>query len=164
MVKTKQQEDFESELVFHHREWRVQRIGWALLAVFLLLGAAGLFGDGPLSHAHSGDNDSGSIEYERFTRRGARTDIIVTPAVAGADSVQRVAITASYLQAFKIERITPEPRAVRSAGEHFVYEFAPSAAGAFVSFELEPEQLGRHAAEIIIDGGRPLTIRQLTYP
>jgi hypothetical protein len=201
MSKLKDREAFESELAFHQREWRLQRIGWGLLALFLLLALGGLFGDGPLSHSRDA-SAAGSVEYERFVRDGLATELIVTPASAAGSSVQsadtaatrdgaehsadavdsaadsassrlaapalngvhRVAISMSYLEAFRVEHITPEPAAVRMSGGRLVYEFASAAPGASISFHLHPQRLGRHTAEVRIDGGAPLAIRQFAYP
>jgi len=156
-------DDFESERIFHEHEWRIQRIGWCLLTIFLALAFAGLFGKGPLSHVRA-ENASGRIEYERFIRYGAPAEFVVTPAGKAAHGISRVEIASSYLQAFRIERVTPEPTTVRIAGEQLVYEFATSAPGAAISFEVDPRQLWRHRTLVRIDGGAPLELSQLTYP
>ena len=160
--RSQKQDDFESELVFHRTEWRVQRIGWVLVALFLAFAVAGLFGNGPLSRVHI-QNAAGRIDYERFTRYGLSTDLVVTP-VSGAQGVSRVAISANYLEGFRIERTTPQPAAVRMTGPDIVYEFASAAPGASISFHIRPQQLWRHSAAVTIDGGAPLHISQLTYP
>ena len=156
------QEDFESELVFHRHEWRIQRVGWVLVALFLALAVGGVFGNGPLSRAHA-DSDAGRLDYERFTRYGLSTDLVVTP-VRSAHGVTRVEISGDYLEAFRIERITPEPAAVRMSGPNIVYEFASAGPGASISFHMRPQRLWRKTATIAIDGGAPLRISQLTYP
>jgi hypothetical protein len=156
--------DCESEpaLAFHRAEWRIQRVGWVLVALLLATAGAGLFGNGPLSRAHSG-NAAGRVDYQRFTRYGLSTDLVVTP-VASAHGVNRVAIGADYLELFRVERITPEPAAVRIAGPNIVYEFASASPGASISFHMRPQRLWRHSATVTIDGGAPLQISQLTYP
>jgi uncharacterized membrane protein YcaP (DUF421 family) len=45
-TKTKQQDGTESDLAFHRREWRIERIGWAGIAVVLLLALGGVLGGG----------------------------------------------------------------------------------------------------------------------
>ena len=164
MRKTKQQENFESALEFHRREWRIQRVGWAFIAAFLLLALAGLFGGGPLSHARSGGDEDGSIEYERFTRSGAPTTLTITPAAAAGRGVKSVAMSASYLQAFRIEQVLPQPSGMRRDAERFVYEFASSSPNAPIVFLLHPDALGRHTATVVIDAGQPLTLSKFTYP
>ena len=155
--------DSEADLRFHRREWVIQRIGWVAVALFLAAAFTGLLGGGPLSHARA-DGPAGSVEYERFVRSGASSDLVVTPAHAGPSGVHRVEITAEFLAAFRIERITPEPASVRMTGERLVYEFAAAAPGASISFDIHPQRLWRHRAAVRIDGGEPLEISQLTYP
>ncbi len=162
MSRHRAPDDSESELIFHEKEWRIQRIGWIVLTIFLALAFAGLFGGGPLSRARVG-GAGGSIEYEHFARTGTSTDLVVTPAVAAAGGVHRIEIPSEYLRAFRIERITPEPAAVRMTGQRLVYEFAAGAPGSSVSFQIRPQRLWRHRAVLRIDGA-PLEIWQLTYP
>lgn len=162
MKRRPAQDDFESQLAFHRTEWRIQRIGWVLVALFLALALGGLFGNGPLSRAHA-DGAAGRIEYQRFVRYGLSTDLVVTPA-GSAHGVNRVEISAAYLEAFRIEHITPEPAAVRMTGATLVYEFASAAPGASISFQMHPQRLWRHTAAVTIDGGAPLEMSQLTYP
>jgi hypothetical protein len=155
------EEKLDRQLKFHRIEWRIQRIGWIVVAMLLVLALAGLFGNGPLSHAHA-DGPTGRIDYERFVRNGSPAQLVVTP--SGSRGVSRIEITAAYLEAVRIERITPEPTAVRMQGERLLYEFDAVAPGAAISFHIDPQQLWRHTAEVTIDGGAPLRIWQLTYP
>jgi hypothetical protein len=163
MSPTRTNAALDRDLRFHHREWLIQRIGWVVVALFLVLALAGLFGGGPLSHARAA-GASGSIEYEHFVRSGTPTDLVVTAATAGARGVNRVEIASGYLAAFRVERITPEPRAVRTMGDRLVYEFAAGAPGASISFHIHPQRLWRHRTVVRIDGGAPLEVWQLTYP
>jgi hypothetical protein len=164
-TKTKEQEDFESELVFHRREWRVQRVGWVFMALLPLLALAGLFGEGPLSAVRVSNDAIGMLQYERFTRKGADTVVLIEPAARGtpAQTVQ-VALASDYLEAFKIEQITPEPASTQLANGRVVFEFQQAGAGAGIRFHLEPERIGTHDTELIVDSARPVTVRQFTYP
>jgi hypothetical protein len=162
MSRSRVQHDLDSQLAFHRKEWRIQRIGWVLIALFLAMAVAGLFGNGPLSRSYT-DNEAGRVDYERFTRYGLSTDLVVTPSSSAA-GVNRVAISADYLEVSRIERITPAPAAVRMIGSSIVYEFASAAPGASISFHIRPQRLWRHGATVTIDGGAPLHISQLTYP
>jgi hypothetical protein len=154
------QNDFESEMIFHQHEWRIQRIGWIVLTLFLALAVAGLFGGGPLSHART-SAATGSIEYEHFARSGTSTNLVVTPLAAAR--ITRIEIPSDYLEAFRVEQITPEPTAVRMTQQQLVYEFAAGAPGASISFHIHPQRLWRHRAVLRIDGA-PLEIWQLVYP
>ena len=154
--------DSDADHRFHRNEWRIQRVGWVMVALFLAMAVAGLFGNGPLSRAHA-DGAAGRIEYERFLRYGLSTDLVITPAGA-AHGVNRIEIDTEYLEAFRVEHITPEPAAARMTGTRLLYEFASAAPGASISISIRPQRLWRHRASITIDGGAPLEISQLTYP
>jgi hypothetical protein len=162
MTRSRASGDLDSDLAFHRREWHIQRIGWALIALFLACALGGVFGNGPFSRAHA-DGAAGRIDYERFVRSGLSTDLVVTP-TGSARGVNRIEIDGSYLEAFRVERITPEPAAVRIIGGKLVYEFASTAPGASISFAIRPQRLWRHSAAVSIDGGAPVEISQLTYP
>src|SRR5262245_27540118 len=130
-------EDLERQLRFHRLEWRIQHIGWVFLAVFLALAFAGLFGRGPLSHARA-PAATGRISYERFVRNGAPAELVITATGGGAQGVSSIEISADYLEAFRIERVTPEPTTVRRSGGQLVYEFASASSGEVISFQLDP--------------------------
>ncbi|HKU12839.1 MAG TPA: hypothetical protein VJQ52_00510 [Steroidobacteraceae bacterium] len=157
------EEKLDRQLKFHRTEWRIQRIGWIFLSVFLALALAGLFGNGPLSHTRVA-GPQGRIEYQRFVRYGSPSELVITPASGAARGISRVEITAEYLEGFRIESVTPEPTTVRMSGQQLVYEFAAAGAGASISFDVDPQRLWRHRALVRIDGGEALEIRQLTYP
>lgn len=156
------EEKLDAQLKFHRVEWRIQRLGWVGVAIFLALAFAGLFGGGPLSRAHA-DGPTGRVDYERFVRNGSPTEIIITPS-GSSHGISRIEITAAYLEAGRVERITPEPAAVRIEGKRLVYEFAAAAPGASVSFHIDPQRLWQHTATVTIDAGAPLQIWQFTYP
>lgn len=156
------QGDLDAKLKFHQREWRIQRIGWVLVALFLACALGGLFGNGPLSGTHA-DGPEGRVGYERFVRYGLSTDLVVTP-TGSAQGVNRIEIDADYLEAFRIERITPDPASVQLSGPRIVYEFASAAPGASISFRIRPQRLWRHTCVVSIDGDTRVEISQLTYP
>jgi uncharacterized protein (DUF58 family) len=157
------EEKLDRQLKFHRIEWRIQRIGWIVVMLFLAAAGAGLFGNGPLSHS-SAASAEGRVEYERFLRYGSPSEIVITPTAGAARGISRVEISSDYLEAFRIASITPEPVSVRMAGERLVYEFTAAGVGASISIHVDPQRLWRHRAVVRIDGGAPLEIRQLTYP
>ena len=162
MRRSRPIEDLDANRSFYRNEWRIQRAGWVLVAIFLAFALGGLFGNGALSRAQA-EGAAGRIQYERFVRYGLSTDLVVTPA-GSSQGVNRVELGAAYLAAFLVERITPEPAAVRMSGPAIVYEFASTAPGASISFHIRPQRLWRHSTAVKIDGGAPLPISQLTYP
>jgi hypothetical protein len=63
----------DDDPAFQKKEWRVQRIGIALLALLVAAAAAGLTGmGGPLNDAEAGRRgDPVFVEFERVVRQGA---------------------------------------------------------------------------------------------
>jgi hypothetical protein len=162
MAKRDQPSAFQSELEYHRREWAVQRIGWILMAIVLAAAVAGVFGGGPLSRT-SAPAGAHRVEYERFARYGARTEIVVNVAKESADGqAATVAIGHSFLDDYRVEAVTPEPRATMDAGEHVSFTF-DATSGARIIFRLEPDAMGRHSGEVRI-GSDSVHVSQFVYP
>src|SRR5690242_8532320 len=66
------------------REWRIERIGWAVMAVLLAAGLLGLLGYGPLSQARAGEPGTLSVTYDRLQRASAPSEyhFTVAPSLA----------------------------------------------------------------------------------
>ena len=71
MAKTVQGLQIEEDRAHQRREWRIERVGWVLMAGLLLAGLLGLLGDGPLSRATAGSAGALSVEYDRLQRAAA---------------------------------------------------------------------------------------------
>jgi len=102
----------------------VQRVGWGVMALGLIVALAGVFGGGgPLASASA---SAGALEvtYPRFARRGAPLQLEIAVAAAGPVSLTLGGDFASRLQ---IERIVPEPARVTSSERGLTFEFAPAA-------------------------------------
>jgi hypothetical protein len=169
MTAKKQFKDLQinEDMEFQQREWRVQ--SWAWLAGALLMGSAllGLFGSGPLSGAEARDAEGRLwIEYERFERYAAPTELRVHIKPApGADGKARLWLSRDYLDSFRIEHVLPEPESVEAAGDRLVYVFdTVSADGTAITFQVQPETIGRVRGLVGLDNGAPVQFAQLIYP
>ncbi|MFT8243144.1 hypothetical protein [Roseomonas sp. BN140053] len=91
------------------RVWRASRIAWVGMAVALALAAAGLFGDGPLSHRdiRAGDG-SLRLEYERFQRTGGTTVLVLHAAARDAKGEQRICLGRDLLDEWQLVRLEPD--------------------------------------------------------
>ena len=155
--------EIEEDLPFQHRNWRVQRMGWVLLGAVVLAGLAGLLGSGPLSNAQESNDAGVKVKYERFVRHGAPSKIEVT--VAKPARPVRIAISRSFLETLETRRLLPTPGQVQAGDGFVVYAFEPEGSGPMqVTFLVQPDELGSHEAEIVVNDGSALTIRQFTYP
>ena len=56
------------DMEHHHTMWVIQRVGWVVMALLLLLALAGLLGNGVVSHITAGEaGDALQLEWERLT-------------------------------------------------------------------------------------------------
>lgn len=152
-----------AELVaFERRSWMAERIGWAIVALCLIAGGAGLFGDGPLAR-RTATAPGLELRYDAFVRTGAPVSLKVVVAARGGTA--RAAIATSYLDSVRLEHVTPMPRSVAASRRWTVFEFAAAGAGAAVpvTFDLEPERPGILTGEIRSGNGAPLAFRQVVY-
>jgi hypothetical protein len=152
------QEDFALQA----REWKVQRTAWLLFGVVVLAGVLGIFGRGLLSGASVTDGDL-HVRYERFERLQRPTKIQFQIG-ANAEETTRVFIDRAYLDAVRIESITPQPEKVVANPGGSIYDFAAAGAPMVVTIYLEMEQFGVVKGQIGRAGGSTLSFKQLVYP
>lgn len=165
MTRTRGKGSAEPDLAYHRREWTVQRVGWAAMALFLLAAIAGLFGSGPVSRTRSGDPARGSIDYERFARYGTETPLSICAAHAATPATQlMVAIPRDYLDSFAVESIVPEARSMRGSSERIEFVFDITAERSCIEFRLQPTHVGRARGLFSVSPGTPLPVSQFIYP
>lgn len=162
MSKAQARKDFQDEFRYHQREWRVERIGWLVMLAFVVAAVAGVFGHGPISERTIGDSRTATLEYERFLRYAAGTQLGITVA-AGRRGPIAVEVNRSYLSDFEITSIVPEPRSATLLGDRYRFEFDLEAAPARIVFHITPERIGgKHAA--VTAAGTQLELSQFVYP
>jgi hypothetical protein len=155
--------EVNQDLAFQRREWVVQRIGWALMFLFVAAAAAGVFGAGAAGNAVAGEPGSELwVDYERFGRRGAPL-LMRVHAVASSGEL-RLQLDRGYLEGVRVQSVTPEPASTESAGADLVYIFrATPGQEMAVTFDLHAEQLGSRTVRVQA-GGRRIEFRQFIYP
>ncbi len=108
----------------YHRRFVFQRIGWALLGVFLLAALLGLIGaEGPLN-AGTAANGLMRAKYERFPHQESPTQVEITLHDARLTG-ERVELwmDAAYLSDVRLEYISPEPNEVIASQGRLGYVF-----------------------------------------
>lgn len=158
--------EISEDLSYTRKAWRFERIGWCLLALFILAALAGLFGNGPLSDARVQSEDGWWLEYERFGRRVSPLKLTFYLPVQESTDQVRVRIDRQYLDACQIQYITPEPLETRLDTNALVYVF-PSIAGrdrVQIVFQLEPQRLGVISGQAAVGDQSPVVFEQLIYP
>lgn len=155
------------DMTFEHRSWRVQRVGWVLMLLFVLAGLLGVVGSGPLSNATSGNPDGVEIQYQRFARSYASQELIVTiaPLLLGGEQVE-LSITRDYLDHFEVETVIPEPEETRVDGQWITYVFnlARTDEGVHVILRLSARDFGIHSGTVRVGEDDRARFRQVIYP
>lgn len=158
--------NIRDDVVFERRQWFIQRLGWALMTLVLLLALAGLFGGGPLSRTSA---TSGTLhtEYERFVRANSRATVHVT-ARATINNRVRLAIDRNYLDELGLESVQPPPSHVASTTGEIIFEFeAPAGQDVNVAIDATPPAAGFASGTIrALDTTREASvqIKHLIYP
>lgn len=168
MVKQVGDLEVDQDLRFQEREWTIQRFGWAVILLLIVLALLGLFSTGPLSTATAGDTDGPlAVDYQRFVRHDGRSTLTVRvdSDQVTADEVE-IWLTDTYFDKVEVQQITPDPQEVRAGDGRLVYTFAvedmtqPFQA----SFSLRPQHIGRLSAEVGVTDGSSVGFDQLSYP
>lgn len=147
---------------------RVQRVAWAVLVlavVAVLLGAFG--GTGFISTASMRSPDGAlEIHYQRLARRSAPATLEVRVAGVHVDGPElRLGLDRKYLEAARIERITPAPLRTESGDRQITFVLAATAGTpALVVFQLKMDAIGLERARVTLAPDRSLEFTQFIYP
>jgi hypothetical protein len=157
--------EITGDLTWQAIEWKVERVGWALMAAVLLAALAGLLGPGPFSAATAGTPGSAlSVAYHRWERREApvRLRVHLGPGAA-VDGRARVWIDRAWIDGVVIDRIDPEPRAVEAGPDRMTFDFAVAGPTA-LTFHVEPRAAGLYDVRVGLAGGPSVAFRQRIHP
>jgi hypothetical protein len=160
--------EVEEDLPFQQAEWRIERIGWVVMALVILAGLLGLLGSGPLSSAQAGGSDAGiEVQYDRFMRVEAARQLeirLLPGSPAGGEA--RVMLDGDYVQRLHIERIQPEPNdtEVRSGGITYTFRVGDLNEPGVVVLSVKPMQMGLLRGRIGLDQREPVSLSHVVYP
>jgi hypothetical protein len=162
--------EVDQDIAFTLREWKVERLGWALFGIALLAAFAGLFGGaGPLAIAEVQSNDNKlQLQYSLITRLAGvpQFTVKVDPSLASG-GVLTLSISTKLTETLKVEQIEPEPDSTILAGElqHYQFKVDPGAVEPLqVRFGFKPDKAGLNAGEVGVVGGPSIFIRQFIWP
>lgn len=110
---------------FTQREWVVERVGWALLALFILAGLLGVFGWGPLTTVTArSDGGTLAVEYQTVGHHEADDSVrILVASEAAVDGTVTVELTGSWVSGVDISSVTPAPSTERAITDGVALEF-----------------------------------------
>jgi hypothetical protein len=155
--------ELEEDLQFQRRWWLAERIGWAIMIIFLLGGLAGMFGTGPISNMTAGSPETFWLEYERFARYESPTSLRITLKTDSPATSPHVKFNRAYMDSVKIEQIVPEPAKVEASRDSIAYYFEAHPCRVRVKFDVVILTIGVLPGSVASPGGG-LSFRQFVYP
>ena len=146
-----------------------RRVGLALLTLFVLAGAAGLFGTKTGHKSAAAGGYLVTVTYPQVSRPGhaVRYEVEVKRA-GGFDGPIHMRLSSAYFDLFDENGFDPDPDSNTTTGAYDLYEFSPPPGDTFVvssDTRVEPaRQRGESGeASVLDDGGRPIvTVRYRT--
>jgi hypothetical protein len=149
--------------VFMRRNWQVQRAGWLLMALVVLLGLAGLFGRGPLTRRNASAPGL-TLQYQRVLRLEATESLEFTLEARPAGEAG-LELDSGFMSRTEIERIIPEPREISVSPEGQRLSFPAAGTGPVaVRLLFVPKKLGRLRARFGTPGGTELPVSFFVLP
>lgn len=103
--------------------WTVQRIGWALMGLFILGAMLGLTGSGgPLSKA-TAKTPNGAVDYPAVTRWESGEEIVFRIS-GGAPGEVQLTLSAGFDRVFAVDSIAPQPSssAATASGHRYTFD------------------------------------------
>jgi hypothetical protein len=170
VARTKKVDDLQinEDMEFQRHSWIVQRIGWAIFALVILLAALGLFGDGVLSDAQAGQKEGALwMEYPRFARFQGEFRIMVHTeegiATAGEIGIQ---LNKGYLQSVEVNSISPAPdREIKDADWiTYVFKINDGSPPFTAYFYVTPRKAGPLSGTFQLQNGNAVSFSQFIYP
>lgn len=155
----------ESE-TFQRTEAVVQRVGWAAMALFVVLALVGVLGGfGPVASVRATSGPL-SMDYQRFARYTASTDLTLTlDAAAVRDGQAVITLSSSWVDDVDIQRITPQPDSSRTGSAGLQLTFTAGSAPLGIRVSYRPDALGATSGSVTdsVTGSR-LVFDQFVYP
>lgn len=167
MAKTVQGLQIDEDRTHQRREWRIERVGWALMAALLLAGLLGLLGDGPLSRARAGDGAL-TVDYDRLQRAAApyAYRFEADPSLA-RDGRLRLRFDDALLEDVELQSVIPEPESVAAGPGYTEFAFEMDAGAgppAHIAIVYQHRTFGHVAGRITTTGAPPLVVDQFVFP
>jgi len=143
------------------RIWKVERVSWALLAAFLIWGLAGGAGSGPLASQRI-DGEHVSLSYDRFARRGAATEMVLTWKNASQAELV-VSLDSAFIDAMRIDFSGRGVIPIRS-DNRILLRIPTAGRDGSLTFDAHPLRAGRKTTSLQIDGVELGQVSMLVFP
>lgn len=167
-----QHDDFHSreypireDMKFQLKVWRLERWGWYLMLLVVMLALLGLFSRGPFSSRQTLSADGRiSVQYELFHRNGSTSPMIIQ-IKAPPDTPVELELGGNVFQGFSIETLQPQPLRSSSAGQGIKFLLKTDTGGlARIYLTLRSDGLGFYHSRVLAAGANPLDLDLFIYP
>jgi hypothetical protein len=157
--------EIDEDIALERKNWILQRIAWVLMALLVLAALLGFTGDGGLtgiSKRTAGSKADGlEIDYERFLRYKAPTELLVTFYAAAGPSRHELHFSKGFYEKIQVEQVIPEPLEVYTHEQGITYRFSDNVSS--VTFYLKPKRIGS-ITHTVSAGGPGISFSQFVYP
>jgi hypothetical protein len=161
----------EEDLPYQRRTWRFERIGWVLMALFVLAALLGATGSGgPLVRVEATTPDGAlRIRYDRIQRQGAPTTLRFAARAAPPGGTLDLRLDRVFLDGWRLEPGVPVPTTAAAGPEGLRLRFATAASGGaappVVALHATPDGWFRLARpEVALGDGPPARLFILVWP
>ncbi|WP_458130459.1 hypothetical protein [Pseudomonas sp. R3-41] len=153
------------DMVFQHKVWRFERVGWYVLVLLVILTLLGLFSRGPLSdrELYSSDGSLG-VEYQAFHRNGSANAMTIR-LKGQPNAVLEVELGGDWLEGFEVQALQPPPMRSAGAGQGMTLWIQADKQGqASLYLSLLGEGFGTYHSRIATPGGATVSFKQFIFP
>lgn len=156
----------DEHIRWQDREWRIQRVGIALLFLIVFFGACGLFSKGFLSNKTvSASDGSVKVEYERFGRIQSSMNMVIRVKNISSDRFT-VVLGSGAMDNLQIQSLHPQPLEARTQGSDLLLTFSAEKAVSdhSVWLGLQPQSPGINEVSVRVGNHMPVEFTQWIYP
>ena len=165
MASAETELDIDQDLEFQRRDWTFERIGWLAMLLVIVAALVGFLGDGPVSRAQARASDQSiRVEYGRFARRGAMTELTVVVRRDSSSNAVTLWVSDTFLRGVHVKGIEPDPVRQLSAGDRTLFDIVVAADSARLTFAFTPRETGARRVELGLMGREPLALTQFVFP
>ncbi|GAA4430424.1 hypothetical protein GCM10023169_33850 [Georgenia halophila] len=158
--------EIEQHERFQRLEWAWERVGTALVTLFILAGLLGLVAAGPLSwSSRSSATEVVTVEFDRVIGHEADESITLHfGPEAVVDGAITVELTGSWPGGISLQGITPQPSEQRAVPDGMVLEIPVATAGTTeVSVSFRGQEYGTLDGELAV-GDESVSFSQFVTP
>jgi hypothetical protein len=158
--------ELEQDLQFQYRHWRVERIGWVIIALVVCAGLLGLFGHHPFIRAVAQAPDGQLlIEYDRFVRYESNVDFrVALTSDRDGGGVTRIWFDEEYLDSINVLAISPMPLRGEAQEGKRAFVFQTNGDRFTASFSAQFKTIGMVHGRVNADKGQTVVLSHLVWP